>query len=68
MGKKHHEFRDSEGGSSNVCFFVTFPSDGRKWVVKFPIGPVLHGPWRKVQIEIATIRLVEFSETGLARC
>ena len=41
MAKDCDMFRDPEHGSFNVCFFVRFPSDGKKWVVRFPISPVL---------------------------
>ncbi|KAG9252587.1 kinase-like domain-containing protein [Emericellopsis atlantica] len=63
MDKDCRKFRDPESGSFNVCFFVTFPSDGRKWVVRFPIGPVLHDPWQKIQSEIATLRYVKRNTT-----
>lgn len=57
-GKECTEFRERDNGSFNVCFFVEFPSDGQKWVVRFPICPVLHEPWQKLQCEVATIEYV----------
>ncbi|KAG9251951.1 kinase-like domain-containing protein [Emericellopsis atlantica] len=63
MNKHCRTFREPESGSFNVCFFVTFPSDGRKWVVRFPIGPVLHDPGRKIQSEIATISYLKRNTT-----
>lgn len=51
-----HEFRARENGSFNVCFFVEFPSDGQRWVVRFPIVPLLYEPWQKLQSEIATMQ------------
>ncbi len=58
VGRDCYEFREPEHGSFNVCFFVEFPSDGKQWVVRFPICPVLHEPWRKLQSEIATMECV----------
>ncbi|ATY63242.1 kinase-like domain [Cordyceps militaris] len=57
-GRDCIEFRKREHGSFNVCFFVEFPFDGTKWVVRFPICPVLHEPWRKLQAEIATMEYI----------
>lgn len=54
-GRDCIEFRERAHGSFNVCFFVEFPSDGTKWVVRFPICPVIHDPWRKLQAEVATM-------------
>ncbi|PNY23580.1 Aminoglycoside phosphotransferase [Tolypocladium capitatum] len=63
MMKVCHEFRQHEHGSFNVCFFLEFPSDGKKWVVRFPIGPVLHGAWRKLQSEISTMEYIKRNTT-----
>lgn len=60
----HHNYgrectvRRRANGSFNVCFFVEFPSDGQKWVVRFPICPVLHEPWQKLRSEVATMEYV----------
>ena len=56
--KPCHEFRKPEHGSFNVCFFVRFPSDGKEWVVRFPICPLLNDAWHKLQSEITTMRSV----------
>lgn len=58
MQRRCTEFRECEFGSFNVCFFVEFPSDGKQWVVRFPICPVQHEPWQKLQSEIATMECV----------
>lgn len=43
-------------GSYNVCFFVTFPTDGTEWVVRIPISPLISDVWAKVQSEVATMQ------------
>lgn len=43
-------------GSFNACFFVEFPDDGTRWVVRIPIEPAVHDVWAKLQTEIATMR------------
>ena len=45
-------------GSFNVCYFVEFPSDGTRWVVRVPIAPVIQDVWAKLQSEVATMRYV----------
>ena len=52
------EFREPEYGGFNVCFFVVFPSNDEKWVVRFPIEPALHDVRGKLQSEVATMKLV----------
>lgn len=54
-GRPCHEFRNPEHGSFNVCFFVRFPFDDKRWVVRFPIKPALYDAWEKLQSEIATM-------------
>lgn len=41
-------------GSYNACFFVEF-DDGRRWVVRVPIAPLIQQPWEKLQSEVSTI-------------
>lgn len=57
-GAECAEFQEKKRGSYNICFFVQFPSDGKRWVVRFPIAPALHDSWLKVQKEIAVMRYV----------
>lgn len=54
--KSCHLFRELEHGSFNVCFFVKFPSEDKRWVIRFPIEPVLHNAWEKLQSEVATMK------------
>ncbi|OAQ97618.1 hypothetical protein LLEC1_02681 [Akanthomyces lecanii] len=61
--RKCIEFRKPENGSYHVCFFVEFPCDGQKWVVRFPICPVLYKPWQKLQSEVATMEYIQTKTT-----
>ncbi|ATY63013.1 kinase-like domain [Cordyceps militaris] len=61
--KECTEFRERENGSFHVCFFVEFPSDGQKWVVRFPICPVLYEPWQKLRSEVATMEYIQTNTT-----
>ncbi len=54
LGKEWVAVGYPDHGSFNFCVFVVFPHDGTKWIVWFPICPLLHEPWRKLQSEIAT--------------
>lgn len=53
-----HMFQDAANGSFNVCYFVEFPNDGARWVMRFPIAPAIQDVWAKLQSEIATMRWV----------
>lgn len=50
-------FRTSNG-SFNACFFVEFPHDDTRWVVRIPIDSTVHSPWAKVRGEVATMRYI----------
>lgn len=63
MGKKCEEFGKRTRGSFNFCVFVVFPEDDTKWVVRFPICPLLHEPWRKLQSEAATLEYLQANTT-----
>ncbi|TQV94373.1 hypothetical protein V2A60_002595 [Cordyceps javanica] len=63
MGKRCEEFGQRTRGSFNLCVFVVFPDDGSKWVVRFPICPLLHEPWRKLQSEVATLEFIRAKTT-----
>ena len=64
LASTHHggelptEFRDYNFGSFNVCFFVEFASDGQRWVIRFPLKPVLYNPWQNVLSENTTMQSV----------
>lgn len=48
-----------ENGSFNVCFFVHFPEDGVRWVLRVPIVPVIQDYQLKVQSEVDTMLYVD---------
>lgn len=50
------EIFGTDNGSFNVCFFIIFPDDDTRWVVRVPIEPAVQQPWEKVQSEVATIK------------
>ncbi|OAA60017.1 Protein kinase-like domain protein [Cordyceps fumosorosea ARSEF 2679] len=52
------EFRERKRGSYNVCYFIEFPNDHTRWVVRFPLTPVLQDAHRKLDCEIATMEYV----------
>lgn len=54
-GETCAEFREPKRGSYNICYFVEFPVDRARWVVRFPLTPVLHDVRRKLQCEISTM-------------
>ncbi|KAK7419437.1 hypothetical protein QQZ08_010855 [Neonectria magnoliae] len=54
----------STHGSFNACFFVEFPDDNTKWVVRIPIKPAVHDVWAKLQSEVTTMRYIQ-SETTI---
>jgi len=64
LATRHHDrsmscrmFRTEPAcGSFNVCYFVEFPSDGTRWVVRIPIAPVTQDVWAKLQSEVATMQ------------
>ncbi|OAQ98429.1 hypothetical protein LLEC1_04861 [Akanthomyces lecanii] len=49
------EFREHKRGSHNVCYFIEFPNDRTRWVVRFPLTSVLQDAHRKLDSEIATM-------------
>jgi hypothetical protein len=48
----------TSNGSFNACFFVEFPEDGTRWVVRIPIKPAVDDAWAKLQSEVTTMRFV----------
>ncbi|KAK5988029.1 hypothetical protein PT974_12165 [Cladobotryum mycophilum] len=46
-------------GSFNICFIVKFNTDNTKWVVRIPIGPVVHNAWDKLESEVITMRYIK---------
>ncbi|KAJ4147522.1 hypothetical protein LMH87_002034 [Akanthomyces muscarius] len=52
------EFREHKRGSHNVCYFIEFTNDQTRWVVRFPLTPVLQDAHRKLDSEIATMEYV----------
>lgn len=49
------QFQEPERDTYNVYYFVEFPRDGSRWVVRFPLAPVLYDLGRKMQSEISTM-------------
>ncbi|KAM3503381.1 hypothetical protein MY11210_008733 [Beauveria gryllotalpidicola] len=49
------EIFGEDNGSFNACFFVLFPDDGARWVVRVPIETAFQQPWEKLQSEVATV-------------
>lgn len=62
LASRHHGsqpcrlFQKAANGSYNVCYFVEFPNDGTRWVVRIPLVPTVRNVWDKVQSEVATMR------------
>ncbi len=64
LATRHHHrsmpcrlFRaESASGSFNICYFVEFPSDGTRCVVRIPIAPAIQDVWAKLQSEVATMQ------------
>ncbi|OAR00013.1 hypothetical protein LLEC1_04496 [Akanthomyces lecanii] len=52
-----------ENGSFNVCFFLEFPDDGARWVVRVPIEPALQQAWEKLESEVATVTYIQSMTT-----
>ncbi|KAM3497916.1 hypothetical protein MY10362_008745 [Beauveria mimosiformis] len=50
------EIFGEDNGSFNACFFVLFPDDGARWVVRVPIETEFQQPWEKLQSEVATVK------------
>ncbi|KAK8128144.1 kinase-like protein [Apiospora sp. TS-2023a] len=48
--------------SYNICFFVTF-DDGERWVGRIPLPSCLAAGGKKLESEVATMRLVSQSTT-----
>ncbi|ATY62576.1 kinase-like domain [Cordyceps militaris] len=57
-GQPCAEFRERKRGSYNICYFLEFPNDQTRWVVRFPLTPVLQDAHRKLDCEIATMEYV----------
>lgn len=55
-GRNCREFKSSEHGSFNVCFFVEFPATSERWVLRFPICTVLFEPLSNLKRELAVMR------------
>lgn len=55
MTESCEEFRSPKYGSFNVCSFLAFPSDGKKWVVRLPTIPLVHNAVQKLRSEITTL-------------
>ncbi|XWW94102.1 hypothetical protein V2A60_002044 [Cordyceps javanica] len=52
------EFRGRKRGSYNICYFLEFANDQTRWVVRFPLIPILQDAHRKLDCEIATMEYV----------
>ncbi|KAJ3483629.1 hypothetical protein NLG97_g7262 [Lecanicillium saksenae] len=57
-GKPCVEFREQKRGSYNVCYFLEFPEDHMRWVVRFPLTPILQDVRRKLDCEVATLEFI----------
>jgi hypothetical protein len=47
---------DVANGSFNACFFVEFPDDGIRWIVRISVDCAIHNAWAKLQSEVASLR------------
>lgn len=61
LASRYNEYKPCEifgeaNGSFNACFFVLFPDDGARWVVRVPIEIEFQQPWEKLQSEVATVK------------
>lgn len=50
------------GGFTFTCYRVTFPDDGKEWVVRIAMPSSLGDEWDIVRTEVATTRYVHFSQ------
>ena len=63
-GDKHCDIIRRENGSFNICFFVHFPADNVRWVVRVPIVLVIQECQLKIQSEVATMLYVHNTLNG----
>lgn len=49
----------AESGYTFTCYKVTFPDDGKEWVVRIAIPSPLEDEWDMVRTEVATTRYVD---------
>ncbi|KAM0741879.1 hypothetical protein ACQRIT_002056 [Beauveria bassiana] len=66
LASRYNEYKPCKifgeaNGSFNACFFVLFPDDGARWVVRVPIEIEFQQPWEKLQSEVATVKYLRSS-------
>lgn len=57
-GNKYCDIFRRENGDFNICYFVHFPGDDIRWVVRIPIVPVIQDCQLKIESEVVTMLYV----------
>ncbi|KAM3510632.1 hypothetical protein MY11210_005717 [Beauveria gryllotalpidicola] len=50
---------DIQHGHYFSCISVTFPDDGKEWVVRIPVPTIIDKAWEMIQSEVATTRYIQ---------
>ncbi|KAM3560510.1 hypothetical protein MY1884_002899 [Beauveria asiatica] len=65
LARRHNKDRfcrvseDIQHGHYFSCISVTFPDDGKEWVVRIPVPTTVDKTWEMIQSEVATTRYIQ---------